>query len=62
MKQQAPLAKVGLFGIGLAAYWPQFKGLKARLEGYQRIVGQRLGEFCEVIDAGLVNSARKYQE
>ena len=30
--------KVGLFGIGLAAYWPQFTGMKRRLEGYQRIV------------------------
>jgi L-arabinose isomerase len=29
-------AKVGVFGIGLAAYWPQFGGLKERLEGYHR--------------------------
>ena len=28
--------RVGLFGIGLDAYWPQFDGLKARLEGYVR--------------------------
>ena len=26
--------RVGLFGIGLDAYWPQFDGLKARLDGY----------------------------
>ena len=49
--------KVGLFGIGLAAYWPQFKGLKARLEGYQRVVRSRLEEFCEVVDAGMVDTA-----
>ncbi len=49
--------KVGLFGIGLAAYWPQFPGLRERLEGYQRIVAQRLGRYAEVIDAGLVDSA-----
>lgn len=24
--------KIGLFGIGLDTYWPQFKGLKTRLE------------------------------
>jgi len=24
-------AKIGLFGIGLAAYWPQFDGLKRGL-------------------------------
>jgi L-arabinose isomerase len=26
--------RLGLFGIGLDAYWPQFPGLKPRLEGY----------------------------
>lgn len=30
--------KVGLFGIGLDTYWPQFAGLKERLEGYVRAV------------------------
>ena len=46
-----------MFGIGLAAYWPQFKGLKRRLEGYQRIVNGHLDKFCDVVDAGLVDSA-----
>lgn len=27
-----PSARIGVFGIGLAAYWPQFEGLKARLD------------------------------
>ncbi len=31
---EAGKARIGVFGIGLAAYWPQFEGLKARLEGY----------------------------
>ena len=57
MKTQARLGKVGLFGIGLAAYWPQFKGLKQRLEGYQRVVRTRLEAICDVVDAGLVDSA-----
>ena len=26
--------RIGLFGIGLDTYWPQFPGLKPRLEGY----------------------------
>ncbi len=51
--------KVGLFGIGLAAYWPQFRGLKQRLEGYQRLVHGRLAEHGEVVDAGLVDTAPK---
>jgi len=34
--------RVGLFGIGLETYWPQFKGLKPRLEGYVRTVQKKL--------------------
>ena len=55
-------AKVGVFGIGLAAYWPQFHGLKERLEGYQRRVERRLGEWAEVVSAGLVDDAPKAEE
>ncbi len=51
-------AKIGVFGIGLAAYWPQFEGLKERLEGYQRQVEARLAGFdAEIISAGLVDTA-----
>jgi L-arabinose isomerase len=52
------LAKVGVFGIGLAAYWPQFTGLKERLEGYQAQVEARLRAMgAEVVSAGLVDTA-----
>jgi len=37
-------AKVGIFGIGLEAYWAQFDGLKERLEGYTRSVEERVEE------------------
>ena len=36
MSSQPPSVKIGLFGIGLNAYWPQFKGLKGKLTGYQQ--------------------------
>jgi L-arabinose isomerase len=50
-------ARVGIFGIGLAAYWPQFEGLRERLEGYQRGIEARLGEMgAEVASAGLVDT------
>jgi L-arabinose isomerase len=50
--------RVGVFGIGLAAYWPQFHGLKERLEGYRRSVESRLAASgVEVVSAGLVDSA-----
>ena len=34
--------KIGLFGIGLDTYWPQFKGLKTRLEDYLNEVHRQL--------------------
>jgi len=57
-RRQRRRGKIGVFGIGLAAYWPQFDGLKARLEGYQRHVEAQIGEFgCDVVSAGLVDTA-----
>ena len=51
-------ACIGVFGIGLAAYWPQFPGLKDRLEGYQREVESRIEALgMQVLSAGLVDSA-----
>ncbi len=50
-------ASIGVFGIGLAAYWPQFPALKTRLEGYQRIVEDRVRGFaCDIVSAGLVDT------
>ena len=50
-------ARIGVFGIGLAAYWPQFSGMKERLEGYQGAVEDRVRGFGgEVASAGLVDT------
>jgi L-arabinose isomerase len=52
----APLLRIGLFGIGLDAYWPQFPGLKERLEGYLRRVAERLARpGVEIVNVGLVD-------
>lgn len=52
--------KIGLFGIGLDTYWPQFEGLKERLEGYLAIIHQRLAAMHGVvINAGLVDNTDK---
>ena len=57
-RRKTSRARVGVFGIGLHAYWEQFPGLKDRLEGYQRDVEARLGQFgAEVLSAGLVDTA-----
>lgn len=48
--------RVGLFSIGLAAYWPQFPGLKERLAGYGAFVGEQLRTLgMDVIDLGMVD-------
>jgi len=52
--------RVGLFGIGLEAYWPQFAGLEERLRGYTRQVAERLaGMNVEVVNLGLIDSPEK---
>lgn len=58
MSQGAP-PRVGVFGIGLAAYWPQFDGLRERLEGYQQGIEARLEALgAQVVSAGLVDTAQ----
>jgi L-arabinose isomerase len=51
-------AKIGVFGIGLAAYWPQFEGLRERLQRYQKQVEDKIADMgADVISAGLVDDA-----
>lgn len=48
---------VGLFAIGLDTYWPQFTGLKDRLERYREGIRDRLkSPHLRVVDAGMVDS------
>ncbi|MBI5834117.1 MAG: L-fucose/L-arabinose isomerase family protein [Armatimonadetes bacterium] len=49
--------RVGLYGIGLDTYWPQFAGLHERLLGYQAGIARRVAEAgVTVVDAGLVDN------
>jgi L-arabinose isomerase len=49
-------ARIGVFNVGFHRYWPQFPGLRERLEGYRQEFEQRLrGMGAEVISAGLVD-------
>ena len=55
--------KVGLFGIGLDTYWPQFAGLLQRLMGYHARIAAKLGRMdVELVDAGLVDNPVKARE
>ena len=53
--------RIGLYGIGLDTYWPQFSGLKERLEGYQAEIRRRIEGLsgANVVDAGLVDSVER---
>ena len=52
--------KIGLFGIGLDAYWPQFAGLKERLEGYLAVVESKLvRDGIEIVNLGLIDTPEK---
>ena len=52
-----PPLRVGLFGIGLDTYWPQFPGLKSRLEGYLARVGAKVARpGVEIVNLGLVDN------
>lgn len=58
----APL-RLGLFGIGLDAYWPQFAGLKERLEGYLGQVAQKLARpSVEIVNLGLIDTPERAHE
>lgn len=55
-----PNLKIGLFAIGLDTYWPQFAGLKERLEGYLSIVETKLASLHpHIVNAGMVDNTDK---
>jgi L-arabinose isomerase len=52
--------RVGLIGLGLDAYWPQFLGLEARLQQYLSVVEEKIGRGARrVFNFGLVDTAAK---
>jgi len=49
--------RIGLFGVGLDTYWPQFDGLKARLENYLEQVAAKLARpGAEIVNLGMIDS------
>ena len=52
--------RVGLFGVGLDTYWPQFPGLEERLQGYLGRVAERLSvPGVKVVNLGLIDTPEK---
>jgi L-arabinose isomerase len=52
--------RIGLFSIGLSAYWEQFPGLRERLLSYNRQIEEMLSERCaDVVNLGMIDSPEK---
>ncbi|KRF11160.1 L-fucose/L-arabinose isomerase family protein [Paenibacillus sp. Soil787] len=59
------IPRIGLYSVGLRAYWEQFPGLKERLEEYGRFIEKKISEWADVYYYGLVdteNEGRKAGE
>ena len=55
--------KIGMFSIGLDTYWPQFDGLRDRLNGYHAQIRDRIaGMGVAMVDAGMVDNVPKAHE
>lgn len=55
--------RVGLFGIGLNTYWPQFAGLRERLTGYvDQVAGKLQRPGAEIVNLGLIDTPESAQE
>jgi L-arabinose isomerase len=55
--------RIGLFAIGLDAYWPQFEGLERRLMEYLAQVAKRLHRpGIEIVNLGMIDSPEKAVE
>ncbi len=60
MKATDHQLKVGLFGIGLDTYWPQFPGLHDTLAGFTEQVARKLkSSRVNVINLGLIDTPEK---
>ncbi len=56
-------ARVGVFTVGLAAYWPQFAGLRDTLEASRGHAEARIAALgAEVVSAGLVDTEHAVRE
>lgn len=55
-------ARIGFYSAGLHAYWDQFECLYDCLMGYNGFIAQRLGDFGEVYNFGMVDTEEKGRE
>jgi L-arabinose isomerase len=51
-------ARVGIYGVGLKAYWTQFEGLEQRIRDYTGFISKALERYSEVFCFGPYPSLR----
>jgi len=51
--------RIGLYSIGHEHYWNQFEGLLDRLLGYNRFLAQRMAEWGDVCNIGMIDGEAK---
>lgn len=62
-RERRPKPKIGYFGSGLAAYWPQFPYLLTAVRQTMKRHIEKLERMgCEVVDGGLVDRAERSAE
>jgi L-arabinose isomerase len=49
-------ARVGIYSVGLRAYWDQFPGLKERLIEYGQFISRKVSAWAEVFYYGMVDT------
>ncbi|WP_372632696.1 arabinose isomerase [Cohnella sp.] len=49
-------ARIGLYSVGLRAYWEQFPGLRERLVEYGKAIEERMSQWGEIYNYGLVDT------
>lgn len=54
--------KIGLYSAGLRVYWGQFEGLLNRLEGYNKFIEEKLSQYGEVYNFGIMDGADRSVE
>lgn len=54
--------RIGLYSVGLKAYWSQFAGLRERLLGYGEFLAKKMGEWGDVAFFGLVDDSASARE
>lgn len=52
-------ARIGLYSVGLKAYWPQFEGLEQRLKDYMGFIANTLAAYGDVFCFSIVDDEIK---